>query len=1071
MCHTLVNAGASVATQDLYGCTPVDYAKDAGFDQCAYELQARGAINGEDVQPQAQAEADQPVELQTDSQVEEPVVEIEPVSDITPVQEGMEVGGVEAEAQIFGQEEGLTTPAAPILAGEGVAHAFPGTTAAADQGLGDAPSYEGTVLYSYEAANENEMSLFEGEQIYVTLASDEYQGWWFGCKYTNTQEYAEHQASAEQQHEGENTALMSGWFPAQFVHVPELPQVTAPPATPQSPAHPFKALSHGKSKDSMLGVFSMGGGVTHSPVMPFSLAAAQAGTPPPKNLSLSIPGSHSVSDNLQEQPESTKHDLEQAPVQAERLPNALSPVDEQRLREQTMQDGSRLPGGEGGASQSAQVEAQEQVHTHAPEQIQMPPPSPVEPPAASAATSHAGETSVLPVVLEAQSALQAVGEQQQQEQQRQRQQQQQQQQQASAQAGAPQGSTQAAVLETSSAQAEALEEELRRAQQDSEARVEAAKAKAERAQRLLEEMQARQRDLESVLQAHEKEKENEIERAKLQAETSRSAIEAQLQELSASVATERTEKRELENQAEAWKEAQMQELAQLKARLEEERQEAETKMHSMAQDRSELQSRMEDMKEMVAQALGRAEQSEGMLQEAKTREDTLSRELEGRMRSLREELEKERQQRSSLHNTVLDLKGKIRVYVRVREAAGSEEPEACRTEGNNAISVAQPARGSAQSLDGARGGSQSGATVNRKVFNFDGVLGSDACQPHIFQEVSPLVTSCVDGYNVCIFAYGQTGSGKTYTMFGDERQFAKGGASGSLQQHSGIAPRAIFELFNQLQIRREQRSKVTDMTASPTVAIQMLEVYRDGIYDVLSGSVKSQQGPQAVTVKLTDSEATDASQGLGEMNGSGYSGHVLGSSSYHVVVSGAAERTASSAEEALKILGEGFRNRSTSATLMNKASSRSHLVARLTVRIPESPFCEKVARMTFVDLAGSERVERSGVAGAALKEAQSINKSLSALADVVSALTCKSEHVPYRNHPLTMLMADSLGGNAKTLMFVCVSPLASNAAESVSSLTFARRCKNVANRATMASTTIGPVGKVIKKTKKPPVHA
>merc|ERR1711988_793881 len=136
-------------------------------------------------------------------------------------------------------------------------------------------------------------------------------------------------------------------------------------------------------------------------------------------------------------------------------------------------------------------------------------------------------------------------------------------------------------------------------------------------------------------------------------------------------------------------------------------------------------------------------------------------------------------------------------------------------------------------------------------------------------------------------------------------------------------------------------------------------------------------------------------------------------------------------------------------TNMNAKSSRSHLIARLTIRkqVSMGGVVEcSAAKMTFVDLAGSERVNRSGVTGDALREAQSINKSLSALADVVSALTTQSDHVPYRNHPLTTVMADSLGGNSKTMMIVCASPLAEDAAESVSSFTFAKRCKNVTNR-------------------------
>jgi hypothetical protein len=106
---------------------------------------------------------------------------------------------------------------------------------------------------------------------------------------------------------------------------------------------------------------------------------------------------------------------------------------------------------------------------------------------------------------------------------------------------------------------------------------------------------------------------------------------------------------------------------------------------------------------------------------------------------------------------------------------------------------------------------------------------------------------------------------------------------------------------------------------------------------------------------------------------------------------------------------------------------------------------ESIGKLTLVDLAGSERVDKSGATGEVLKEAQSINKSLSALGDVISALTSGQAHVPYRNHPLTMLMSDSLGGNSKTLMFVNCSPADYNSPESNSSLSFASRCRNVTN--------------------------
>lgn len=131
---------------------------------------------------------------------------------------------------------------------------------------------------------------------------------------------------------------------------------------------------------------------------------------------------------------------------------------------------------------------------------------------------------------------------------------------------------------------------------------------------------------------------------------------------------------------------------------------------------------------------------------------------------------------------------------------------------------------------------------------------------------------------------------------------------------------------------------------------------------------------------------------------------------------------------------------------MNSDSSRSHLLCSIVVSSTNrrTGSCLR-GKLTLVDLAGSERVGKSGASGDQLKEAQSINKSLSALGDVIGALTTGVKHIPYRNHALTMMMSDSLGGNSKTLMFVCASPADYNASETINALQFAARCKSVTN--------------------------
>lgn len=145
----------------------------------------------------------------------------------------------------------------------------------------------------------------------------------------------------------------------------------------------------------------------------------------------------------------------------------------------------------------------------------------------------------------------------------------------------------------------------------------------------------------------------------------------------------------------------------------------------------------------------------------------------------------------------------------------------------------------------------------------------------------------------------------------------------------------------------------------------------------------------------------------------------------------------------------GSSRRTTASTQMNAESSRSHLICSLVVKLKNRRSGQvSVGKLTLVDLAGSERVDKSGATGEQLKEAQSINKSLSALGDVIAALTTNQTHVPYRNHPLTMLMSDSIGGNAKTLMFVNTSPADYNVNESNNSLAFAHRCKDITNMVT-----------------------
>jgi hypothetical protein len=280
--------------------------------------------------------------------------------------------------------------------------------------------------------------------------------------------------------------------------------------------------------------------------------------------------------------------------------------------------------------------------------------------------------------------------------------------------------------------------------------------------------------------------------------------------------------------------------------------------------------------------------------------------------------------------------------------------------------------------------------------------------------------SVIDGYNVCIFAYGQTGAGKSFTMIGatDIADCLK--ENGEFDDLAGITPRAVSELFRLLNERKAQ--------VEFSVEVSMFQLYRDGLDDLLAEKKKVKKGEDPVqdkAMKIT----------LAEHSPTGL-----------VMVEGAAIMEAKTPQDVMQIFARGSSRRTTASTQMNAESSRSHLICTLVARLKNRRTgVECIGKLTLVDLAGSERVDKSGAVGEVLKEAQSINKSLSALGDVIAGLTSGAKHVPYRNHPLTMLMSDSLGGNAKTLMFVNTSPADYNSAETNSSLGFASRCKDITN--------------------------
>uniref|UniRef100_A0A1I8A0S6 Kinesin-like protein n=1 Tax=Steinernema glaseri TaxID=37863 RepID=A0A1I8A0S6_9BILA len=285
-----------------------------------------------------------------------------------------------------------------------------------------------------------------------------------------------------------------------------------------------------------------------------------------------------------------------------------------------------------------------------------------------------------------------------------------------------------------------------------------------------------------------------------------------------------------------------------------------------------------------------------------------------------------------------------------------------------------------------------------KTFTFDGVYYMDATAEHIYNDiVYPLVEKVIEGYNGTVFAYGQTGSGKTYSMQGDE----------NVPAQRGIIPRTFEHIFT-----------ATSTTANMKflVHVSYLEIYNEEVRDLL-GKDKLQ--------KLEIKEHAEKG----------------------VYVAGLSMHVCHDVATCEKLMSTGFNNRHVGATLMNKDSSRSHSIFTVYIEAMDDTGGIRMGKLNLVDLAGSERQAKTGATGDRFKEATKINLSLSALGNVISALVDgKSKHIPYRDSKLTRLLQDSLGGNTKTLMLACVSPSDNNYDETLSTLRYANRAKNIKNK-------------------------
>ncbi|XP_033271777.1 kinesin-like protein KIF27 isoform X4 [Orcinus orca] len=314
-----------------------------------------------------------------------------------------------------------------------------------------------------------------------------------------------------------------------------------------------------------------------------------------------------------------------------------------------------------------------------------------------------------------------------------------------------------------------------------------------------------------------------------------------------------------------------------------------------------------------------------------------------------------------------------------------------------------------------------------RVFTFDFVFGKNSTQDEVYNTcIKPLVLSLIEGYNATVFAYGQTGSGKTYTIGGghvDVLSFSKFSAS-VVEGQKGIIPRAIQEIFQNIS---------ENLSIDSKIKVSYIEVYKEDLRDLLE-----------LETSMKDLHIREDEKG-------------------NTVIVGAKECQVETADEVMSLLEMGNAARHTDTTQMNEHSSRSHAIFTISLhQVAKNKEAAEdgswyshhhiVSKFHFVDLAGSERVTKTGNTGERFKESIQINSGLLALGNVISALgdpRRKSSHIPYRDAKITRLLKDSLGGSAKTVMITCVSPSSLDFDESLNSLKYANRARNIRNKPTL----------------------
>jgi kinesin family protein C1 len=378
------------------------------------------------------------------------------------------------------------------------------------------------------------------------------------------------------------------------------------------------------------------------------------------------------------------------------------------------------------------------------------------------------------------------------------------------------------------------------------------------------------------------------------------------------------------------------------------------------------------------------------LQRQKISIEGASKEEVTRLRALvkeqEEKLGKADEERRKMYNIIQELRGNIRVYVRVRPFLSSDKgvdlegklDPACRVNGVQLEIVKRD---------------DDGKISESHRWDFDKSFPCETTQEEIFAEVNEFVQSALDGYNVCLFSYGQTGTGKTHTMQG----YGKG-------EMRGIIPRAIEAIA-------ANRDAMASKDWTYVVEIACVEIYNECVYDLL---------------RAEDAEKVDLP--------------IKQDAKGKIYVAGVNKTTVDPADQKAidELMETAALNRAMGATDMNTQSSRSHCIFSVYITGTNADLGATVTGcLHLCDLAGSERIDRSGVDGDGLKEAMSINKSLACLTDCFNGLGQKAAFIPFRNSKLTYFLQNELSGDGKTMMFVNLSPNHEDYFESLCSLRFA----------------------------------